>query len=51
MDDLPWKRFPLIAQNSHARQWLGMQIKYGLAPNTIDAYGRTPEDYLAFCAQ
>jgi len=51
MDDLFWERFPLVAQHSHARQWLGMQIKYGLAPNTIDAYGRALEDYLAFCAQ
>jgi integrase/recombinase XerD len=51
MDDLPWERFPLVAQDSQARQWLGMQIKYGLAPNTIDAYGRALEDYLAFCAQ
>jgi hypothetical protein len=33
----PWA---FVAQNSQARQWLGMQIKYGLAPNTIDAYGR-----------
>jgi len=51
MDDLLWERFPLVAQHSYARQWLGMQIKYGLAPNTIDAYGRALEDYLAFCAQ
>jgi len=51
MDELPWERFPLVAQDPQARQWLGMQIKYGLAPNTIDAYGRALEDYLAFCAQ
>jgi integrase/recombinase XerD len=51
MDDLPCTRFPLVAQHSQARQWLGMQIKYGLAPNTIDAYGRALEGYLAFCAQ
>jgi integrase/recombinase XerD len=48
MDDLPCTRFPLVAQHSQARQWLGMQIKYGLAPNTIDAYGRALEGYLAF---
>jgi integrase/recombinase XerD len=51
MDDLFWKRFPLVAQHSQAHQWLEMQIKYGLAPNTIDAYGRALEDYLAFCAR
>ena len=28
-----------------------MQIKYGLASNTIDAYGRALEDFLSFCAQ
>jgi integrase/recombinase XerD len=51
MGDLFWKRFPLVAQHSQAHQWLEMQIKYGLAPNTIDAYGRALEDYLAFCAR
>jgi integrase/recombinase XerD len=51
MNDQLWKRLPLVAQQTQARQWLGMQIKYGLAPNTIDAYGRALEDYLSFCTQ
>ncbi len=33
-----------------ARKWLGIEANLGLAPNTIDAYGRALEDYLAFSA-
>lgn len=29
--------------------WLQIQANLGLAPNTIDAYGRAMEDYLSFC--
>lgn len=29
--------------------WLQIQAHLGLAPNTIDAYGRALEDYLRFC--
>jgi site-specific recombinase XerC len=51
MNNSIWERLPLVAKNTHAHQWLEMQIKYGLAPNTIDAYGRALEDYLSFCAR
>jgi integrase/recombinase XerD len=40
----------LVAQSPHARSWLTIQAHLGLAPNTIDAYGRALEDYLAFSA-
>lgn len=51
MNNMIWERLPLVAKNTQAHQWLEMQIKYGLAPNTIDAYGRALEDYLSFCTQ
>ena len=50
MIDVKWKRFPLVAQNSSARAWLTIQANLGLAPNTIEAYGRALQDYLVFSA-
>ena len=38
----------LVAQSPYARSWLSMQGNLGLAQNTVDAYGRALEDYLAF---
>lgn len=48
MTQVRWERYPLVAQSAPARSWLGMQANLGLAHNTIDAYGRALEDYLAF---
>lgn len=48
MTDVPWERFPLVAQAPRARAWLTIQVNLGLAPCTIDAYGRSLNDYLAF---
>ena len=49
MDKIRWERYPLVAQHPQARVWLSLQAKLGLAPNTVDAYGRDVEDYFAFC--
>lgn len=48
MTDLEWPRYPTVAESPHARAWLAIQTDLQLAPNTIAAYGRALEDYLAF---
>jgi integrase/recombinase XerD len=48
--DVRWERYPLVAESPSARAWLQMQADLGLAPNTVEAYGRAAQDYLAFCA-
>jgi len=40
-----------VAQSPRARAWLEVQADLGLAPNTIEAYGRAVQDYLAFSAR
>jgi integrase/recombinase XerD len=42
------EKFPHIARNDHARAWLTWQSNRGLAPNTLEAYGRGLEGYLMF---
>jgi integrase/recombinase XerD len=49
MSIIAWNRYPLVSQNTQAKNWL--QLQTNLAPNTIDAYGRALNDYLAFCAR
>lgn len=49
MSEIRWELFPLLAALPHARAWLALQAALGLAPNTVAAYGRALEDYLAFC--
>jgi integrase/recombinase XerD len=44
-----WEFYPSVAENQHARNWLEIQAKLGLASNTIRAYGRGANDYLGFC--
>lgn len=51
MTDVPWEHFPLVAEAPQARAWLTTQVNLGLAPCTIDAYGRSLNDYLAFSAR
>lgn len=51
MTEVRWERYPLVADSPHARSWLSIQGKLGLAANTIDAYGRGLQDYLAFSAR
>ncbi len=49
MSIIAWNRYPLVSQNTQAKSWLLLQTN--LASNTIDAYGRALNDYLAFCAR
>src|SRR5260370_41779772 len=49
MDAIRWELYPLVAMNVHGRHWLTMQSQLQLAPKTIDAYGRSLNDFLAFC--
>ncbi len=48
MTNVRWECYPLVAQNETARIWLQMQAHLQLAPKTIDAYGRSLNDYLTF---
>ena len=36
---------------AHAQKWIQMQRDLGRAPNTVAAYQRALEDYLAFCSR
>lgn len=49
MDDVRWEFYPLVSQTATARGWLEIQHRLQLAPKTIDAYGRSLNDFLAFC--
>ncbi len=49
MDLLHWEYYPSVAQHPPARNWLEIQTMLGLAPNTIQVYGRGANDYLDFC--
>jgi len=49
MQTVHWEYYPLVAENPHARNWLEIQAMLGLSKNTIHAYGRGANDYLAFC--
>jgi integrase/recombinase XerD len=51
MADIQWERYPEVARIPFARTWLTIQHNVGLAPATIDAYGRALHEYLAFCTQ
>ena len=41
--------FPLLAEQEQPRKWLQIQADLSLAENTIQAYGKSLEDYLLFC--
>lgn len=49
MNPPQWVRFVRIRDHPQASAWLEFQVNLGLADNTIDAYGRGLEDFLAFC--
>jgi integrase/recombinase XerD len=49
MQTICWERYPLVAKNPHAQHWLEIQSMLGLAQNTVHAYGRGANEYLAFC--
>jgi integrase/recombinase XerD len=44
-----WELYPLVAAQALPRAWLELQYHLQLAPNTVDAYGRCLNDFLAFC--
>jgi integrase/recombinase XerD len=46
MVHIKWQHYPSVALLPAAKAWLDIQANLGLAPNTIDAYGRALEDYL-----
>ena len=43
------ERWPAVARHPIAAAWLKLQVQLGLAPRTIDAYGRALAGYLAIC--
>src|SRR5260370_12047728 len=43
------ERWPAVARHPIAAAWLKLQVQLGLAPRTIDAYGRALADYLTVC--
>jgi hypothetical protein len=43
-----FERYRHLSAVVHARDWLLMRARFGLAPNTIDAYARSPDSYFAF---
>ena len=49
MDDIRWELYPLVAASERGRHWLQLQSHLQLAPKTIDAYGRSLNDFLTFC--
>ena len=51
MAEIRWDRYPQAAALDTARAWLVLQRNLGLAPNTIDAYGRALEEYVTFSAE
>ncbi len=51
MTEPPVDRWPHLATRDDATSWLKIQADLGLAPRTLDAYGRALNGYLAVCAQ
>lgn len=49
MTDVQWEHYPLVTQMPRPQAWLQLQANLGLAHNTVAAYGRALNDYLAFC--
>lgn len=49
--EIQWDRYPFIAHIPHAKAWLSIQTNLLLAPNTVEAYGRGLEDFLAFLSK
>lgn len=49
MADVRWECYPQLAALPLARTWLSIQSNLGLAPATVDAYGRGLHLFLNFC--
>lgn len=45
---LRWECYQSVANDPQAKKWLTIQANLGLSSNTIDAYGRSLQDYLNF---
>jgi integrase/recombinase XerD len=45
-----FERYRHLRSVGHARDWLLMRARFGLAPNTIDAYARSLDSYFSFAA-
>ncbi len=43
-----WEKYPSVGRRERTGEWLEMQANLGVAPNTIDAYGRALDEYLRF---
>jgi site-specific recombinase XerD len=50
MANVRWEHYPHVVGNELARAWLVLESNLGLAANTLDAYGRALQEYLAFSA-
>jgi site-specific recombinase XerD len=50
MNSSRWERYPGVTASEHAKTWLKIQGDLGLAANTLEAYGRALDDFLAFSA-
>jgi integrase/recombinase XerD len=51
MNTICWQAYPFVDQTELARTWLEIQSRLQLAPKTIDAYGRSLNDFLKFCTK
>lgn len=51
MREVRWAFYPHVAAYEAARTWLQIQANLQLAAKTIDAYGRSLDDYLACCTR
>src|SRR5437588_11068466 len=49
MSEIRWELYPLVAVHERSRAWLQLQSHLQLASTTLDAYGRSLNDFLAFC--
>jgi integrase/recombinase XerD len=49
LEDIRWDRYPAVAEQAMARRWIENQVLLGMAPNTVDAYARSVQDFLVFC--
>jgi integrase/recombinase XerD len=45
-----WELFPRVADHPQGREWLQILADLQRAPNTLDAYGRSLEIFLRWCA-
>ncbi len=46
---IEWFRYPSLSTNPQASKWIKSEALLGLAPNTIEAYARGVDHFLAFC--